>query len=526
MTGSYNLADLFEQVVSAVPDRLAVVTPARRLTYAELDERANRLAHHLAGVGVGAGDHVSLLLHNGTEYLEAMLAAFKLRAVPININYRYVERELAYLFDNSDSVAVIVDQQYRPRVDAVRSQCPSVRHVLVVGEHGDYEAALAVAPADAPDGSSRTSDDRYIAYTGGTTGMPKGVIWRHEDIFFAAMGGGDPSQLEGPITAPDQLVGRIPEVGGVQLMTPPLMHVSAHWGAFQTLFGGGTVVLLSPGGFDPAEALATVAAEGVMILVLVGDAMARPLADAIEAADGALDLSSLFVLASGGAMLSATVKDALRALLPDIIVVDGYGSSETGVAGSQTTMGESTGSGPRFAMSADTTVLDDDLRPVEAGSGLIGRLARQGHVPIGYHKDEQKSATTFVEIDGVRWVLPGDMATPEADGTITLLGRGSVSINTGGEKVFPEEVESCLKAHPAVYDAVVVGIDDDTWGQRVAAVVSLRDGHSIDLEAVQRHCRADLAGYKVPRQLKVVDEIVRNPNGKADYAWARAVAVT
>ena len=391
----------------------------------------------------------------------------------------------------------------------------------------DYEAALTAASADPVDGSSRSGDDVYIAYTGGTTGMPKGVVWRHEDIFFAALGGGDPTQLEGPISDPAQLADRIPEVGGIQMMTPPLMHVSAHWGALQTLLGGGTVVLLSPGRFNPEEALAAVDAEGVMILVLVGDAMARPLADAIAA--GSHDLGSLFVVASGGALLSAAVKNALREQLPDLIIVDGYGSSETGVAGSQTTMGDGEATGPTFSMSADTTVLDDQLHPVEPGSGVVGRLARRGHVPLGYYpltptEEDEKSAATFVELDGVRWVLPGDMATPESDGTITLLGRGSVSINTGGEKVFPEEVEACLKAHPGIYDAVVVGVDDDRWGQRVVAVVSPRAGATVDLDGVQDHCRDHLAGYKIPRSLVVVDDVQRNPNGKADYAWAHTQA--
>jgi acyl-CoA synthetase (AMP-forming)/AMP-acid ligase II len=443
MTSTFNLADLFESVVDAVPDRPAVVTPARRLSYAELDDRADRLANHLAAEGVGAGDHVGLLLANGTEYLEAMLAAFKLRAVPINVNYRYVERELQYLFDNADIVAAVVHREFAPRVAAVRSDCPGLAHVIVVDDGSgavrpdasvDYEEALAGAPPGRPDGADRSGDDLYIAYTGGTTGMPKGVMWRHEDIFFAALGGGDPTQMEGPISSPEELVGRIPDVGGIQLQTPPLMHVSAHWGALQTLFGGGTAVLLSPGGFDAEEALDTIAAEGVMICVLVGDAMARPLADAI-AADAAVDehdrrdLSSLFVIGSGGAMLTAPVKDALRAHLPNLIIVDGYGSSETGVAGSHTTMGDGAAASARFAMGPDTLVVDDHNRPVAPGSGVIGRLARRGHVPLGYYKDEEKSRATFVEIDGARWVLPGDLATPEADGTITLVGRGSTSIN-------------------------------------------------------------------------------------------------
>jgi acyl-CoA synthetase (AMP-forming)/AMP-acid ligase II len=263
-----------------------------------------------------------------------------------------------------------------------------------------------------------------------------------------------------------------------------------------------------------------------MILVLVGDAMARPLADAIAAARGAFDLSSLFVVASGGAILSPTVRDALRAHLPDLIVIDGYGSSETGVAGTQTTMGDSptAGQSPTFQVGPDTVVLDDDNRPVTPGSGVVGHLARRGRVPIGYYKDEEKSRSTFLEIDGERWVLPGDMAILEADGTITLLGRGSGSINTGGEKVFPEEVESVLKAHPDVFDTVVVGVPDERWGNKVVAVIAPRAGTRPTLETIRDHCHDQLAGYKVPRDIVLVDEIERNPNGKPDYAWAAETA--
>jgi acyl-CoA synthetase (AMP-forming)/AMP-acid ligase II len=535
MTGTYNLADLFESVVDVVPDRTAVVTPARRLTFAELDERANRLAHHLADVGVGAGDHVALLLVNGTEYLEATMAAFKVRAVPVNVNYRYVERELQYLFEDSDSVALVVHRRFVPRVEAVLDQCPLLRHVVVVDDDSDatvpdrfadYEAALAAASADRPPGGDRSSDDIYIAYTGGTTGMPKGVVWRHEDIFFAALGGGDSTGLAGPIDDPSQLPARVPETPGVQLQTPPLMHVSALWGSLQTMLCGNTAVLLSPGHFDPVEALAVIEAEGVMICVLVGDAMARPFADAIAEANGRFDLGSLFIVASGGALLSPTVRDAIRAHLPDVIVVDGYGSSETGVAGQQATMGEgqAASGSPTFRVDSNTAVLDERNRPVEPGSGTIGHLARRGHLPLGYYKDDEKSQAAFVDIDGERWVVPGDLATVDADGTVTLLGRSSVTINTGGEKVFPEEVELVLKEHPGVFDAVVVGVPDERWGSEVVAVVSARPGWELTLDELGRHCHERLAGYKVPRDLVVVDHVDRNPNGKPDYAWAEQAA--
>ncbi|MCU0273551.1 MAG: acyl-CoA synthetase [Acidimicrobiales bacterium] len=531
---SFNLSELFERVADAVPDREALVTPSRRLTYRQLDERANRLAHHLAGVGVRPDDRVGLQLVNGTEYLEGMLALCKLRAVAVNVNHRYVERELVHLYDDADLVGLVVHRSFLPRVEAVLPSVPRLRHLLVVEDGSDaalppdavrYEEALAAASPDR-DFTGRTSDDVYCAYTGGTTGLPKGVLWRHEDIFFAAMGGGDATQMEGPISDPDELPGRIPESPIGMILTPPLMHVSAQWGAFQGLFGGGKVVLPSPGPFDPDEVLRLIGEEQVAICTIVGDAMARPLLDTFAAQPDAYDLSTLFVLASGGAVFAPATKAQAARLLPNVIVLDGFGSSETGVTGSAAQFpGAEVGARTAFAMNSQTTVLDDDMRPVPPGSGRVGRLARQGHVPLGYHKDPEKTRARFVEVDGVRWVLPGDMATIEADGTIVLLGRGSLSINTGGEKVFPEEVEAVVKGHPAVYDAVVVGIPDDRWGETVCALVQLRPGAILDLEELQVHCREALAAYKVPRSVQFVDAVVRGPNAKADYRWAKEYAV-
>jgi acyl-CoA synthetase (AMP-forming)/AMP-acid ligase II len=524
-----NLADLFELVAAAAPDRPAMVTSERRLTFAELDARANRLAHHLADAGVAPGDHVGLQLLNGTEYIEGMLAAFKVRAVPINVNYRYVEKELHYLFDDADLVALVYHRQFGPRVATAADGLGRLGHFVVVEDGSGeepvsgsvpYEDALAAAPAERPPGE-RSGDDHYIAYTGGTTGMPKGVVWRQEDIFFAAMGGGDPFQLGNVITRPEEIAERLPEAGMVSLPTPPFMHVSAHWGAFQTLFGGGKLVLPPGGRFEPDAIWGLVGTEKVNVLVIVGDAMARPLLDALSAAADAgrpFDTSSLFVVGSGGAILSASSKERLAEVLPGVMVVDGFGSSETGVVGTNT------GAGARFTVNEQTQVLDDAGRPVAPGSGAVGRLARRGHVPLGYYKDEAKTAATFVVVDGVRWVLPGDMATVDADGTVVLLGRGSVSINTGGEKVYPEEVEGVLKSHPDVLDAVVVGVPDDRWGERVVAVITTRPGADPSLEDIQAHSRQHLAGYKVPRELCRVDEMVRSPAGKADYRWARETA--
>ncbi|MDQ6696247.1 MAG: acyl-CoA synthetase [Actinomycetota bacterium] len=531
---TYNLADLFEQVVDAVPDREAFVVGERRLTYRELDRRANRLAHVLADRGVGPGDRVGLQLVNGSEYLEGMLAAFKLRAVPINVNYRYVEGELRHLFADAGLVALVLHASFAERV-AVAAVDVAALHVFLVVADGsdasalgngiDYETAMAAASTER-DFEPRSDDDLYCVYTGGTTGLPKGVLWRHEDIFFAAMGGGDPFQTGDWITEPSELVDRLPEVGMVALPIPPFMHASAHWLAFHQLFGGGKIVVAEGGGFDPAAIWELVGREKVNTVVIVGDAMARPLCDELVAHPDRYDTSSLLAIGSGGAILSPSTKAQIAELLPGRFVVDSYGSSETGTVGGQGAFEGKEATGPKLRLDDRTAVLDDDLQPVEAGSQQIGRLARSGHVPIGYHGDEEKSAATFVTHGGRRWVIPGDMATVDLDGTINLLGRGSVSINTGGEKVFPEEVEAALKAHPDVLDAVVVGVPDDRWGERVVAIVQPRAGTAPSLEDLQAHGRAHLAGYKLPRELVEVGRVVRSPSGKADYRWAKDVALT
>jgi acyl-CoA synthetase (AMP-forming)/AMP-acid ligase II len=531
---TYNLSALFEQVADAVPDREAVVTPARRLTFTALDERATRAAHVLADLGVGPGDHVGLQLVNGTEYLELMLGAYKLRAVPVNVNYRYVERELAHLYDDADLKVLAYHRRFADRIDAVRREVPAIEHFIVVDDDSGasavpgsvvYEDAIAKA-SPARDFDGRTDDDVYIAYTGGTTGLPKGVVWRHEDIFFAAMGGGDPALAEGPITSPAQLTSRILPIGARMLMAPPLIHVSAQWGAFSSLYGGSAVILPSPHTFDPEEVLDLIEREQANVVTLVGDAMARPVLERLRSDPDRWDLSSLFVFATGGAGMSSSTRSDVAALLPNAILIDGYGSTETGVAGSRSRLpGAPAEEGARFTVDERTAVLDDDWQPIAPGSGVVGRLARRGHVPLGYYKDDEKTASTIVEAGGHRWVLAGDMATVDDDGTIVLLGRGSVSINTGGEKVYPDEVESVCKDHPDVRDAVVVGTPHERWGEQVVAVVSPRGAEAPTLASLQEHCRTSLAGYKVPRAMCVVDEVVRGPNGKADYRWARDVAI-
>jgi acyl-CoA synthetase (AMP-forming)/AMP-acid ligase II len=530
----FNLADLFESIVDACPDRLALVCEQRRLSYAQLDERANRLANYWLSLGIGRGDHIGLQLHNGSEYIEGMLAAYKIRAVPININYNYVEAELAYIYDNADLVGLVCHKQFLPRVVPTAAEQAGLKNILWVEDDTDTPAPdSAVAYEQALEGASparefdeRSEDDLYIVYTGGTTGMPKGVMWRHVDIFFSAMGGGDPDSSKGPIQAPEELVGRIPDMEMAALPTPPFMHAAAQWLAMNTLFAAGKLVIPASGAFDASRILQAVSDEKVLLIVIVGDAMAIPLCNELEANPDKYDTSSLFAIASGGALFSPTTKDRVLKLLPGRMIIDGLGSSETGAMGNKLSAESGDSDQPRFTVGENMVVLDDNDKPVAAGSGVIGRLAKKGRVPLGYYKAPEKSAETFVEIDGERWAIPGDMASVESDGSILLHGRGSTSINTGGEKVFPEEVEAALKAHPQIRDTLVVGVPDKRWGQIVVALYQSEDGEDVELEQVRDFCRGSIASYKAPRKLVKVDQIKRTPAAKADYVWAKQEAIS
>ena len=530
----FNLADLFEVVADTVPGRLALVAGATRLTYRQLDERANRFAHYLGDQGVATGAHVGILSFNRAEWVEAMIGCYKARVVPVNLNYRYVAPELRYVIDNADLEVMVFERALAPLVTEATDGGERDAHVKLVmiedGSEADasgleavsYEFALGASPPDR-DFGPRSPDDIYILYTGGTTGMPKGVLWRQEDIFFAAMGGGGWGSE--PISRAEELAGRLnPDdaTRAVMLVVAPLMHGNAQWVMWNAFMMAGTAVLYTGHRFDPDALWRIVGEEGVVSVGLVGDAMARPLADALaEAPAGTYDTSSLVVVGSGGAMLSKTVKDELRERLPSIMVLDSFGSSESGAQGAV----QDGASGPRFVMREDTTVLDEDLLPLVPGDGRVGRLARTGRIPLGYHKDPAKTAATFpVDANGVRWSMPGDLASVEPDGTITVHGRGSASINSGGEKIFPEEVEAAVKAHPGVFDAIVIGIPDERFGERVAVVLHPRSPDTTPtLEELQDHCRAHIAGYKLPRQLLVVEEIPLTASGKPDSKAAKAL---
>ncbi|MFC8966445.1 acyl-CoA synthetase [Streptomyces sp. NPDC057094] len=535
----YNLADLFESVVDVVPDREALVyvdhpgTGAeRRLTYAELDAAANRLAHHLIDSGIRPGEHLGLHLYNGVEYLQTVLACLKARVVPVNVNYRYVEEELAYLYQDADLVALVFDAEFTDRVAAARPRAARLRHLVRVGAPAggpdgastpDVVEFAAAAAAGSPERGfpARSADDQFIIYTGGTTGMPKGVMWRQEDLFFAGLGGGAPTGE--PVARPEELAERVAAGGaGITFFpTPPLMHGTSTLTAFIAFNFGQRVVIHRK--FAPEEVLRTIEREKVTSVSLVGDAMLRPLIDALSGPLKGTDCSSLFSVSSSGAIMSDTVREQFQSLVPNVMLLNNFGSSESGFNGTATP-----DSGPergfRIRVNSRTQVVDPaTYEPVAVGEP--GRVAQRGHVPLGYYNDPGKTAETFFRRGEERWVLLGDMATVDEEGIVTVLGRGSQCINTGGEKVYPEEVEQALKSHPDVYDALVAGVPDPRWGNHVAAVVQLRTGAPLpSLDDIQAHCRSHLAGYKIPRQLVIADSIQRSPSGKADYRWARSVA--
>ena len=533
-----NFADLFEHAADAFGERTAVACGDRQVTYAELEKRSNRLAHHLAGLGVGPGDHVGLYARNSIEALETLIASCKLRASAVNINYRYVENELRYMFADSDLTPLVYDRRLAPLVAAAAQAAPGLRGLVEIDDGSDiddssdqaqgapntraadYDTALAAA-SPRRDFPPRSNDDVYIIYTGGTTGYPKGVMWRHEDIW-RTLGGGIDFITGVPLPDEREQSRKGLEAGEfVKLCAAPLIHGNAQVATLAGLFAGETIVLLSA--FDAREIWLAVQERQVNVLVIIGDAMARPLVEAY--AQGDYDASSLVAVSSSAALFSPAVKDACAKALPDAVITEAIGSTETGFAGiSFVSAGKPHRGGPTVMAGPDVIVLDDDGNV--AGPGQVGRLARGGHVPLGYYKDPARTATMFAEVNGKRYAVPGDMARVEDDGTVTLLGRGNTCVNTGGEKVFPEEVEGALKSHPGVFDALVIGVPDERLGQRVAALVQLRPGAAADLGALQEHVRWQIAGYKVPRSIWLAEAIRRTVSGKADYAWAREYAAT
>lgn len=527
-----NIADLAEHAIDAVPDRVALICGDEQLTYAQLEEKANRLAHYLQSQGVKKDDKVGLYCRNRIEIVIGMLGIIKAGAILVNVNFRYVEGELKYLFENSDMVALIHERQYADRVANVLPELPLLKTILVVEDgsdddfqrYGGVEFYSAIAEhSPERDFGPRSEDDIYLLYTGGTTGFPKGVMWRHEDIYRVLFGGTDFATGEPIADEYDLSKQAAANPPMIRLPIPPMIHGATQSATWMAMFTGHTVVLMPE--FDADAAWRMIHDHKVNLLFFTGDAMARPLLDALLAHQeegNTYDLSSLFLLASTAALFSTSLKEKFLELLPNRIITDSIGSSETGFGGTSiVAKGQSHTGGPRVTIDKNTKVLDEDGNEVVPGSGVRGIIAKCGHIPVGYFKDEKKTAETFRTFNGVRYAIPGDFAEVEADGSVTMLGRGSVSINSGGEKIYPEEVEAALKGHPDVFDALVVGVPDPRFGQHVAAVVQPREGTKPALADLDAFVRSEIAGYKVPRSLWLVDEVKRSPAGKPDYRWAK-----
>ena len=535
----WHLAEIWELVADTVPDAPALVEGDLRHSWRDYEDSAARIASALAAAGVGVDSKVGIYAYNSSAYLQAQFGVFKVRGVPVNANYRYTEHELIYLLDNADAEALVFDAQFGDRVAAIIEKLPKIKFLIEIDDGSDQHLEGAIrleqliaAHDPMPRRTDYSEDDIYMLYTGGTTGMPKGVMYRHGDFSQALMGGWD---MHGYVRPADgkELAAAILELqarGASPISIPacPLMHGTGLWlGVIMPHQMGGCAVLFRNEHFDAGALWDLIARERVTDVAIVGDAFARPMLAALEAAKAAgkpYDVSSLKQITSSGVMFSREIKDGLLAFC-DIAIVDTMGATEGGMGASVVSRAAPPGETAKFMANPTTKVFDENDQEIAPGSDKIGMIANGGATPIGYYKDPEKSAKTFRVIDGHRYSFPGDFAKIAADGTLILLGRGSVCINTGGEKVFPEEVEEALKAHPDVYDCLVVGVPDTRFGERVTAVLSVREGHSLDEVALLDFARTRVAGYKMPRQLILAPEVRRAPNGKADYKWAKSVAL-
>ena len=535
----FNAADIFEGVVDRVPDREAIVHGSTRLTYKELDARSNKAANALKKLGIKKGSHIGIYAFNCVEWLEIMLGAYKLCAIPININYRYVEEELKYLIENADMEAIFYHKRFSKKLQNIKGQLPLLKSFICINDHSDNEnvieesfdfESLIINEDESRLKVQRSGDDQYILYTGGTTGMPKGVVWRMEDVLMT-LGGGIDAVTGEKYKTPEEFADKCYQDQTIALALAPFMHGGAQWQSFNAFFSGWKLIINDQISFDADYIWEVVAKEKVMNLTIMGDAMGRPLCDALpKAIEKGLDLSSLFVLSSTASVFSATIKDTILEFLPNLFLIDAVGSSETGATGVNihTKDGKlkDSGGGPKFTKPEFSEILNLDTKEIipPSDTQTIGYLARKGHVPLAYYKDEEKSKKTFIEVNGERYSIPGDMAKYEADGQMTLLGRGSVSINSGGEKIFPEEVEMALKAHPNIFDCLVVGVKDDRWGQKVVAVIQRRKDIEMSLEEIKEVASKYIASYKMPKAIVFSEVIERAPSGKPNYQWAQKYA--
>jgi acyl-CoA synthetase (AMP-forming)/AMP-acid ligase II len=523
---TWNFGDIFDALGDALPrENPALMHAERVLSWGDLTRRTNNVAAGLIARGARPDDKVALYLRNCPEYTETTVACMKARLVHVNVNFRYGEDEIHYILDNADTKFVVFGGEFRELLDAVRGRLPQVRAWLQVDDGAPrapfaepYETLATTGTGERLD-IARSPDDLLFLYTGGTTGMPKGVMWRAEDLWRAIGGGGSPLTGEPPAASYDELRERIVARGEGQRHLPacPLMHGTGLFTSFIALTAGGALVTLTHPGFDPHELWRAVARHRVNTVAIVGDVFAKPMLQALEERGGDYALDSVLAIISSGVMWSPEVKKALLAHHPGMVLFDSFGSSEAVGFGASITTASGESRTGRFTLGERVKVFTEEGREVAPGGGEPGFVAHGGAIPLGYYKDPEKTARTFKTIDGIRYVIPGDWCTVEADGTLALLGRGSVCINTGGEKVYPEEVEEALKTHPAVYDALVVGVPDDKWGQAVVGVVEPKPGQAVPEDELRRHVRARLAGFKTPKRVLFVDSIGRAPNGKADY---------
>ncbi len=529
----WNFADVWEIVASRIPDETAQIQGDRRCTWAEFDRRADGVARFLLDAGVAEQDKVAQYLYNCPEYLESVFASFKAGLVPINTNYRYTDSELVYLWDNADAVAVVFHGVFTDTIERIRDQLPKITSWLWVDDGSGacpawatpYEDAAATDPGERPVQGpwGRSGDHLLMTYTGGTTGMPKGVMWRQDDLFRNLVGQFVPDARERVDAA--LVEGLVGGPGPIGLPACPLMHGTGQYTQLIVLSLGGSVVTLEGRKLDVIELLDTIVREKVQQIALVGDTFSKPILAALDAEPDRWDLSNLFLIASSGVMWSQESKQRLLAYQPGLILVDAFSSSEALGMGQSTSTAGDTSNTAKFVLGENARVLNDANRDVEPGSGETGRVALRGNVPVGYYKDPEKTARTFTEIDGERYVIPGDYAMVEADGTLTLLGRGSVVINTGGEKVFPEEVEEALKTHDSVADAVAVGVPDDRFGEVVIGVVEPADAAAgLDEAVLIAYVKEQLAAYKAPKRILPIDTIGRAPNAKVEYKRLKAFA--
>ena len=534
----FQVADIFEAVADNIPNREALVIGKTKLTYSELDKRSNQAAAMLQSIGIKREDHIGIYAFNCTEWIETMIGAYKIGAIPININYRYVEEELAYLIDNADIVAMVYQEQFGSLLKNIKERTKTLKHYISIKDDSvnsnntikelDYHQLIKDSLTDRVS-HSRSADDTYVLYTGGTTGMPKGVMWRQEDVIMT-LGGGIDHLTGEKFSSPEAMSKKCLGDPIIALALAPLMHGAAQWQTFNSFFSGWKLIFNDQKSFNAEYIWNLISKERVQNLTITGDAMGRPLADSLSnMLDKGLKVDSLIILTSTAAVFSSSIKDQFLELLPNLMIIDGVGSSETGSTGfniyEKGSKQKDSGGGPSFSRPKHSVILHPETKKplVSTDTSTIGFLARSGNVPIGYYKDPVKTASTFIEVDGEKYSIPGDYAKFEQNGQITLLGRGSVSINSGGEKIFPEEVEAALKSHPQVFDCLVVGINDDKWGQKVVAVVKSRTNNQIDINELKDHCKTYIANYKFPKEFFYVDEIKRAPSGKPDYSWAKKI---